>query len=181
MVIRQSGVEILREESLSIRFLAPEGTPPDHYNVDLVVYDSETLQPLQPRPAQSPDSAAMNIGQAAINHPSQTPSQRVHLADFGPLQLIEANSAATTVSPGDTIPLSLLWQFTPTYSEPALVVVGQLLDRDSGVVASLEKGLFDEQHPPDSWSSGDFLLDHHLLTVPTDVLLGTYQLIVGLY
>ncbi|MCP4164789.1 MAG: hypothetical protein GY759_02710 [Chloroflexi bacterium] len=181
LVIRQSGVEIFREESLSIRFLVPEGTPPGHYNIDLVVYDSETLQLLQPRSVQSPESVVMNIGQVTIIHPSRTPSQRVHLADFGPLQLIEANSAATTVSPGDTIPLSLLWQFTPTYSEQALVVVGQLLDRDSGVAASLEKGLFDEQHPPDSWSPGELLLDHHLLTVPTDVLPGAYQLIVGVY
>ncbi|MCP4164845.1 MAG: glycosyltransferase family 39 protein [Chloroflexi bacterium] len=181
LVIRQSGVEIFREESLSIRFLVPEGTPPGHYDIDLIVYDSETLQPLQPRPAQSPDSATLNIGRATINHPSQTPSQRAHLADFGPLQLIEANSAAMAVSPGDTIPLSLLWQFTPTYREQALVVVAQLLDRDSGVVASLEKGLFDEQHPPVSWSPGELLLDHHVLTVPTEVLPGTYRLIVGVY
>ena len=87
-------------------------------------------------------------------------------ADFGPLRLVEASTPATAVSPGDEIPLSLLWQAAPDYQPEPLVVVVQLLDEDGQVVASLEEEPLAGRYPTTAWQAGELVQDRHTLVVP---------------
>ena len=88
------------------------------------------------------------------------------LADFGPLRLVEASTPATAVSPGDEIPLSMLWQAAPDYQPEPLVVVVQLLDEDGQVVASLEEEPLAGRYPTSAWQAGELVQDRHALVVP---------------
>jgi len=89
---------------------------------------------------------------------------------------------AAVLSPGDAIPLELLWQAAPDFAaEPPLVVVVQLLDQDGQVVASLEQEPLGGRYPTSQWQPGELVRDRHGLAVPDSVAPGDYKLIVGLY
>ena len=119
---------------------SPKARRPAATGLELVVYDPATGQPLAATAVRRLAGAQAVLGNVevatarpAIGHRSSA------LADFGPLRLVEASTPATAVSPGDEIPLSLLWQAAPDYQPEPLVVVVQLLDEDGQVVASLEE------------------------------------------
>jgi len=102
------------------------------------------------------------------------------------------------VSPGDSVPLSLLWQAGPDLrpADPAnpagpangvglrgesLVVVAQLLDKEGNVVASLEEEPVQGRYPTTGWQPRELVRDRHVLTVPRETPDGQYELIVGVY
>ncbi|MFZ2359697.1 MAG: hypothetical protein WA040_10175, partial [Anaerolineae bacterium] len=95
--------------------------------------------------------------------------------------LVEAATPAAVVSPGDAIPLELLWQAASDFVAEPLVVVVQLLDRDGQVAASLEEEPLQGRYPTSQWQPGELARDRHTLRLPDDLAPGTYRLIVGLY
>ena len=121
------------------------------------------------------------MGQVDVVRPAQPPAMQPSLADFGPLRLVEASTPAAAISPGDEVPLSLLWQAAPDYQPEPLVVVVQLLDEDGQVVASLEEEPLAGRYPTSAWQAGELVQDRHTLVVPAGTPPGMYQLIVGLY
>jgi hypothetical protein len=121
------------------------------------------------------------LSQVQIARPTQDPALRQPLADFGPVRLVQAETPATQVSPGDSVPLSLLWQANPEFGGESLVVVAQLLDREGKVVASLEEEPLQGRYPTKGWKSLELVRDRHVLTVPQGTPAGQYELIVGLY
>ncbi len=164
-----------------LRLAVPPGTAPGRYDLVVVAYDPQTGQAL---PATSPAGAAGDaavLGQVEIVRPAAPRPIQPALADFGPLRLVEAGSPAAVISPGDAVPVDLLWQAAPDFAGEPLVVVVQLLDKDSQVVASLEAEPLSGRYPTTQWQSGDLVRDRHVVTVPDTVSAGTYRLIVGLY
>jgi hypothetical protein len=175
-----------------VNFLVPEGTPPGAYDAQLVVYDPATGQPLPvtlPRPEESAGQLGettvggdrLVLSRVQIARPAQEPALRRSLADFGPMRLVQAETPATQVSPGDSVPLSLLWQASPDFDGESLVVVAQLLDEEGKVVASLEEEPLRGRYPTTSWQPRELVRDRHVLTVPQGTPPGQYELIVGLY
>ena len=164
-----------------MRLAIPEGTPPGSYRLELVVYDPATGQPLAATGGPLVAGAQAVLGNVVVQRPANPSTVDSVLADFGPLRLVEASTPATAVSPGDEIPLSLLWQAAPDYQPEPLVVVVQLLDKDGQVVASLEEEPLAGRYPTTAvavWRDG---ARPARLAVPDDVPPGAYQLIVGLY
>jgi len=172
-----------------VNLLVPEGTPPGAYDTELVVYDPLSGQPLPVTPANDSGSSSntavggdrLVLGQVQIARPAQGSALRRPLADFGPVRLVEADTPATQVSPGDSVPLSLLWQAGPDFREESLVVVAQLLDKEGKVVAGLEEEPLQGRYPSTSWQPRELVRDHHVLAVPPGTPAGQYELIVGLY
>jgi hypothetical protein len=175
-----------------VNLLIPEGTPPGLYDTQLVVYDPASGQPLpvtsinptvgtslRDEPTNSSDRLV--LGQVHIARPTQDPTLHRSLADFGPVRLVEAETPATQVSPGDSVPLSLLWQAAPGFRGESLVVVAQLLDKQGRVVASLEEEPLHGRYPTTGWQPRELVRDRHLLNVPQETPPGQYELIVGLY
>ncbi|MFZ2518858.1 MAG: hypothetical protein WA089_09175, partial [Anaerolineae bacterium] len=120
------------------------------------------------------------------------PTQRPALADFGPLALVTASSPATIISPGDAIPLEILWQAGQAPVRPSLadladladlvnlVVVVQLLAADDRVAASLEAQPLAGRYPTSQWLAGELVRDRYALHTPHDLPGGVYRLVVGI-
>jgi hypothetical protein len=121
------------------------------------------------------------LGQVEVTRPAQPPSAQPAQADFGPLRLVEATTPAAVISPGDAIPLELVWQAAPGFQAEPLVVVVQLLDGDGNVAASLEAEPLGGRYPTTQWQPGELVRDRHALPVPDSITPGDYDLIVGLY
>ena len=111
----------------------------------MVLYDPATGRPWPVGPADQEEGAGISLGTVQIDKPAVAQSERPAVADFGPLALVEAGTPATAVSPGDRVPVDLLWQATRAPGEP-LVVVIQLLDGQGQVAAGLEEQPLDGRY-----------------------------------
>jgi hypothetical protein len=160
-----------------LRLAVPAGTAPGAYSLVLVVYDPQTGQPL---PIDGFGASQAVLGAVEVTRPASSSSQPA-LADFGPLRLVQAATPAAAVSPGDAIPLELLWQAAPDFQAEPLVVVAQLLDQDGQVAANLEAEPLSGRYPTAQWQPSELVRDRHTLAVPADLAPGSYQLVVGLY
>ncbi|MEI2692876.1 MAG: hypothetical protein V9H69_25420 [Anaerolineae bacterium] len=158
-----------------LRLAIPAGTAPGLYDLALVVYDPQTGRPLAAAAPSGMSGGPAVLGQVEVIRPAQPPAARPALADFGPLHLVEAASPAALVSPGDAIPVELLWQAAPDFVPEPLVVVVQLLDSAGQVAASLEAEPLAGRHPTAQWQPGELVRDRHSLPLPADLAPGTYQ------
>ncbi|KPL89201.1 glycosyltransferase family 39 protein [Ardenticatena maritima] len=79
--------------------------------------------------------------------------------------------------PGDTVPITLVWQPRRT-PEPSLRTFVQLLDEQSRLFAVSD-------HlplvPSSAWVADEYITDDHQLSIPPHVPPGTYRLVVGVY
>lgn len=164
-----------------LRLAISPGTPPWSYRLEVVVYDAETGEVVPAIAGSLVAGARALLGNVQVVPAATTPSSAEALADFGPLRLVDASSPATTLSPGDTVPISLLWQAAPDFSGTPLVVVVQLLNDAGEVIASLEEEPLAGQYPTAEWQPGQLVQDRHMLSVAETTAAGTYQLVVGLY
>jgi hypothetical protein len=140
--------------------------------------DPQTGQPLS---VDGSAASQATLGQVEVTRPDAAPALQPAAADFGPLRLVEASTPAAAISPGDAIPLELLWQAAPDFTPEPLVVVVQLLDDDGNVAASLEAEPLAGRYPTPQWQPGELVRDRHVLAVPDGAAPGSYELIVGLY
>ncbi len=164
-----------------LQITVPRGTAPGVYDLALVVYNPATGEPL---PAAATPGVSDNqavLGQVEVKRPSQTSPIPRARGDFGPLRLLAATTPATVISPGDAIPVELLWQAAPDYTAEPLVVVVQLLDSRGQVLAGLEQEPLQGRYPTTRWQAGELVRDRHQLAVPAETPAGNFQLIVGLY
>ncbi|MGB5060184.1 MAG: 6-pyruvoyl-tetrahydropterin synthase-related protein [Candidatus Promineifilaceae bacterium] len=86
----------------------------------------------------------------------------------------------TAVFPGDTVALELVWQALDTADVSYRVFV-HLLDASGNLVAQSDAVPDAWTRPTTGWLRGEFIHDRHHLTLPADVLPGTYTLRVGWY
>jgi hypothetical protein len=159
----------------------PGGIPPGEYAVELVIYDPATGAPYDFRAGRGSSgmpSAPLALGTVTVT--KTVASARPTLAAFGPLALLEASTPATVVSPGDAVPVDLLWQAREAPGEP-LVVVVQALDEQGAVRAALEAQPAGGAYPTDRWETGEIVRDRHTLVLGEAVPAGTYRLIAGVY
>ncbi|MDW8318638.1 MAG: hypothetical protein RMN53_12450 [Anaerolineae bacterium] len=163
-----------------LRLTVPLGTAPGPYTLALVVYDPVTGRPLRPDGEDQGNGGQVSLGSVEVTRPAAAPILRAK-ADFGPLRLVAASTPATAISPGDVVPVELLWQAGPDYVAEPLVVVVQLLDGEGRVRANLEAEPLNGRHPTAAWQPGELVRDRHRLPTPADIPRGRYALIVGLY
>jgi len=176
-------VTLINEESLPqpLRLQIPVGTPPGDYRLMVIFYDPTSGQALPVTDASAPTEAdALILGSVTLTPHAQPPQQPV-LAAFGPLSLLTASSPATMISPGDAVPVTLLWQADQSVMRPTVVVVVQLLNRDGQVVASQEAQPAFGRYATSQWLPGEMVLDQQSLGTPQTLHGGVYRLIVGLY
>jgi mannosyltransferase len=161
----------------------PPGTPPGDYVVELVVYDPASGASLTPDTGNVPKArtpGGISLGRITVRRPGPSGATLPGLGRFGPLAVVEASTPATTVKPGDAIPVELVWQAVEAPQEP-MVVVLQLLDREDRVAVGLEAQPLDGRYPTQDWAAGELVRDRHTLTLPTKLAPGSYRLIVGVY
>ncbi|MFZ2489151.1 MAG: hypothetical protein WAZ19_13645, partial [Anaerolineae bacterium] len=103
------------------------------------------------------------------------------VADFGALRLVTAETPATTLRGGDTVPLTFTWQTAPNDMPEPLVIVVQALNAAGEVVASLEEEPLAGRYPTAQWQPNELVNDQHTLALPAGLLPGQYKIVVGVY
>jgi len=159
----------------------PAGTPPGLYTLALLVYDPISGRPLPPQDAlaRSPAmSGGLDLMEVIVTR-GETPLLPAR-AHFGPMALIEATTPAIALSPGDAVPVELLWQALRPPGE-TLVVVVQLLGAGDLLVANLEEQPVQGRYPTTAWTTNELVRDRHTLQLPEELPAGEYRLIVGVY
>ncbi len=86
--------------------------------------------------------------------------------------------ATLLASKGASVPLTLYWQAEQDIREPVTAFI-HILDANEQIVAQVDRwpgGL-----PSDIWSPGQVITDEYELTLPEDLLAGSYTVAIGLY
>jgi hypothetical protein len=83
-------------------------------------------------------------------------------------------------TPGETIPLTLVWEARGATLRPYTVFT-QLLNAGDEIVAQQDNWPVQGQWPPTCWEAGERIVDPYNLALPPDLAPGDYRLIVGLY
>jgi hypothetical protein len=86
----------------------------------------------------------------------------------------------TTIIPGEALAIDLYWaSLTPIDEDYAVFI--HLLDEAGNLVGQGDGPPVNGRYPTSQWSSGEVILDRHLVTVSKQVRPGRYTLVVGLY
>lgn len=102
------------------------------------------------------------------------------LARFGDLFALQKIAAPTRATPGDTLRVMLWWvaEQTPPLDYSVSVFV---LDKSGALVAQHDSSPLDGRAPTSTWLPGAPQFDAHRVTLPDDLLPGSYQLGVKVY
>jgi len=165
----------------------PPDTPPGTYSLELVLYDPATGDPVPVAVSSSEglpvkEGTRLQWGTVEVVLPAEEPVafSGGHVARWGPLELLEAQSPATIVRAGDAVPVDLRWRAQRREGVEDVVVVLQLLADLDAVVASREEEPVDGRFPATQWPAGRAVRDMHALIVPAGTRPGRYRLIVAL-
>ena len=118
-------------------------------------------------------SPARSFAPPRVEHPMDVP-----LGDVA--TLIGFDVPSTTVAPGESIEVTLVWQARGTSDESYHVFV-HLLDGDGRLVAQSDGIPSGWTRPTTGWLTGEYIRDVHAITVPGDVAAGPFELRAGLY
>jgi hypothetical protein len=88
----------------------------------------------------------------------------------------------TRVSPGQALPLTLVWQSQTSDIRASYTVFVHLVDHDGKIVAQADKEPGPrEKRPTTSWVTGEVITDPVSIAIPPDAPPGACRLLVGLY
>jgi hypothetical protein len=130
--------------------------------------DSLTLQTVevQGRPVQMEPPLA-------IQHPL-----KVHLGEN--VELVGYDLAATQVSPGDSLKLTLYWHARGAVGRN-FKVFNHLVGQDGAIWGQRDSVPGDGALPTAGWQPGEYLTDTYEIRVKPDALPGRYSLLAGMY
>jgi uncharacterized membrane protein len=164
--------------------LLPADLPAVDYRVHLRVLDPETQRNLDRLDAQgNPLGQALLLEELTISKGALASAPvsvknplDVDMTDH--LQLVGYDLPSTTLSPGDTLPLTLWWQSTdrPTQDHQAGF---RLLDNANSVVWEAEQPLIPD-YPAVYWQAGEINRSVYRLAIPSGVPGGEYSLQAGI-
>ncbi|MAG35281.1 MAG: hypothetical protein CL878_03400 [Dehalococcoidia bacterium] len=168
----------------------PVGLAPGTYEVQLVVYDGASLQPLAPPWPGDPNSGAAVVGLLDVTMPltrrSLEPATsfqpvRATITDEWDHFFLEGARTLTPgpFSPGDELMLELAWRAERAYRNDHFVEWA-LVDSDGELAGRWERRPLAWAVPTGGWRSADAVVDRHLLRLPAALSPGTYHLRVRL-
>ncbi len=170
---------------LGVYLLKPDpATPPGEYSVELVAYDSDTLERFSVTGAAS-DGGGLRLGTVMLSRAS-TPPQALPLAAptaefaWGGVRLLGHGTLPADVNPGDTLAFDLYWQ-AENGQLPDLQVATRLVDVAGAVVLETEHVPVGETYPTSRWAEGEVVRDHVLWRVDPQLEAGTYRVEVALH
>lgn len=116
-----------------------------------------------------------------IDPAHDTPLPASPLAQIGQnIRLRQYALSSKTVSPGDSLDVTLFWTNTAPLTE-SYTVFTQLLGPDGRVWAQWDNPPQGGRYPTTAWTGADTVVDRYTLTLPVDAPPGTYRLLVGMY
>ncbi len=116
--------------------------------------------------------------------PATWPSRPPPIADdalFGDSLLLAGHAPLeATLTPGSTLSLQLWWQALAPVDTDYTVFV-HLLDAAGNIVAQGDGVPMEGRYPTSAWAVGESIVDSRSLALPSDLPIGEYRLILGLY
>lgn len=88
---------------------------------------------------------------------------------------------ARSLTPGETLPLTLVWRADGGPTSDHWKVFTHLLDANSSIVAQRDAEPADNLRPTTAWLPGERIQDNYGIVVPASVPSGTYTLEIGMY
>jgi 4-amino-4-deoxy-L-arabinose transferase-like glycosyltransferase len=136
----------------------------------------------QGKPARSIIGTVRLLPDAPPTYPISRPI-RFDLSDQASLLGFDLGvGGAEMMKPGDAISLTLYWQAQSRMAEDYQVFVHLVGPTpEASMVAQGDKSPLDGDWPTSAWEPGYPLRDEYSITLPPDLLPGTYELRVGLY
>lgn len=108
------------------------------------------------------------------------PTRTVKANLGGQITLHSHSALPKSVTAGDILPLTLLWQANTQVGTDYKVFV-HLLDGGGKLVSQRDSEPVGGWRPTTEWQRGELVRDHHGLLIPDGVSGGEYELVVGLY
>jgi hypothetical protein len=127
------------------------------------------------------------LGVITIRSPQRvmTQPQAAHTTDisptsFGSVAQLVGYDAPTTVAPGGSLSLRLVWRALGE-GEASYKVFVHVLAADGALVASHDALPAAWSRPTNTWLRNEYIADEHTISLPASLPSGTYTLSVGLY
>ncbi len=161
-------------------------TPPGEYNIEVVVYDAETMQRLTVFDEQERvTKTSVVVGTLQVIEPLIPPQVEPMEQllephrDIAPgIRLLGYDLPVSVLSPGDTVSAALYWQALEDVNQDYYLSFGLKDTRGHVSIEQLGRPV-DDTYPTTEWDQGEVLRDWHDLTLPADMPQGLYQLFVG--
>lgn len=153
------------------------GTPPGIYEVQLLLFDRESLQPAS---VVGSANLAVGLGQMELGRPrrpatvAELQPQYVVERSWSPLRLLGYNLDRNEAAPGEPFLLTLFWQAEAAPAEDFTVELSLLSAQDE-VVFARQLPPVRADFPTSAWEWGDVWRGQHLLRLPPDMESGTYR------
>lgn len=162
-----------------VPLLLPAGLPSGEYDLELALSPEDRfrvvrLEVLPEARRTHPDSERVDIG---------FPMER-RLGDA--IQFLGYDLAEDTLSPGDTVDLTLYWQTTAPLEQRYKVfthIRGEIFNAATGnfLWGQRDNEPVENQYPTTSWLPGEIIADPYAIPLPHNAPPGRYLLQIGLY
>jgi hypothetical protein len=147
------------------------GLPSDEYKLQLTLYDPDTLAPVATTTlgtvSLSPTLGLEEAGPWDVQ-------RRVEQNLGGRVKLLGCSVIGEEFKPGESIPITLLWQGLESSSDQYTLLVW--LEDKAGIKTGEHESPLSERHPPATWQRGEVVRDWESFLVPGDTEDGRYRL-----
>jgi hypothetical protein len=147
------------------------GLPPGPYTIQVTMYDPETLAPLATQAIGS-----LTLGQTlGLDRAGLWDVQHRSLANLGGrVRLLGYSVVGETFKPGDSIPLTFLWQGLSGLNGSYSLLLW--LDDETGSRLGQTEVALSGSYPPPGWQEGEVVRDWQSFLVPGNTPDGSYRL-----
>lgn len=153
-------------KTLTIPAVLPDGV----YRLEALAYSATTVTPL----ADPAPFAWLQKGQPPA------PAERLDAAWQDGLVLVGTDPISTTITPGATLSVRLVWSAT-TRPQHNYTMFVHLVDEQGVPLAQSDRQPLGGFYPTTAWSTAPWVAEHYPITVPAELPSGHYRLVVGIY
>ncbi len=162
----------------------PPHLPPGRYRLDAGMYLLSTGERLQVfDESGSPVGDKAVVGYVTVGEEGErrlSPAYPLPADLGGEIRMLGYDLAASTLAPGQDLDLTVYWQALVEMERDYTVFV-HLVGQDGQIVSQQdgqpEKGFYSTSF----WDRGEVVRDEHVLSLPSDVQAGEYELRAGMY
>jgi hypothetical protein len=156
-----------------------EGAPPGRYDIVLLFFDRDTLQPLtligQDGIPIGPNAV---IGTVDVTVPELSPgafAQFEIVEDIDGLTLLGYNQDRIDGSPGEPVLITLFWEKNRKSPPPVDLLKLVLVDDSGEPVQNWSIPPVRVDYPPEDWPTGTLFRGQHVLRLDPDLISGSYS------
>jgi hypothetical protein len=155
-----------------------EGTPPGRYDIVLISFDRDSLQPMtlegQDGGAIGPDAVIGAIDVTAADSSSGVIPQHPSGADIHGLTLIGYNQDREDASPGDPLLITLFWENEGDDPPPEDLLELALISDSGDSAQSWTIPPVRDGYPPEDWPTGPAFRGQHIVRLDPGLEKGSY-------